>query len=180
MLLVLGRVAIKRERRRDAQRLLGQAIESAGANVDPRTEAEAQLSMARLRREEGDALAAANTYRKACELLAKSHVAGSGDVTLTAALAAAELEHAETLVEIGDGDAASSQLQAALEHAQSATAPSLAARATGVRASLREIAGDLAGASSLYRDAAQLAAEAGDADGTKRWQSAADATSHSR
>lgn len=173
MLLVLGRVAIRRERRRDAQRLLGQSIESAETNADPRCEAEAQLSMARLRREEGDALAAANTFRKACELLESS----VGDaVEAQAPLAAAELEYAETLVEIGDGEAAARMLAAALRHAQAAGAPALAARALGVRASLREIAGDVDGASSLYREAAQLASEAGDADGTARWTRAADAT----
>jgi hypothetical protein len=123
--------------------------------------------MGRLRREEGDALAAANTFRKTCELLAK-------DAGVEATLALAELEHAEALVELGDSDAANAQLKSALKHAQSANAPALAARAMGVRASLREIAGDTGGAASLYRDAAQLAAEAGDAPGAARWRTAAE------
>ncbi|AKF04645.1 serine/threonine protein kinase [Sandaracinus amylolyticus] len=170
MLLVLGRVAIKRERRRDAQRLLGQAIESATANDDPRCEAEVQLNLARLRREEGDAVAAANTFRKACELLASDKSADR-----ESALASSQLEYAETLVEIGDADLATEHLEAALRHARASGASAIAARATGVLGTLRELAGELAKAASLYLDAAGLAQEAGDAEAAARWNAAASA-----
>jgi serine/threonine protein kinase len=173
MLLVLGRVAVRRERRRDAQRFLGQSIETASALEDFRCEAEAQLAMARLRRDEGDALAAANTFRKACELLAK-------EKGVDALLAAAELECAEALVDLGDSELAASHVRDAVQHAQAASATSLEARAAALRATLRQLSGDAAGAADLYRDAARLAADAGDADGVQRWKSAAETTTTAR
>jgi tetratricopeptide (TPR) repeat protein len=172
MLLVLGRVGVKRERRRDAQRLLGQAIESATANDDPRCEAEAQLCLARLRREEGDAGAASNGFGKARELLAREK-GPDGD----AALASAELEHAAVLVELGEVDAARLLLLSAQRRAEASGALTLAARSTGLRGTILELAGDAGDASELYREAVQLSLQAGDADGGARWGAALAAVS---
>lgn len=170
MLLVLGRVAVRKERRRDAQRMLGQAIESASALGDLRCEAEAQLCLARLRREEGDPIAAANTIRKACELLERSQREGSdGDIVR----AAAELEYSEALAEVGDIEGASSALDMALFHAQRSNAPALGAEITAARARLHASAGALSLVVNDYREAARLAAEAGDVSGHRRWLAAA-------
>jgi serine/threonine-protein kinase len=177
MLLVLGRVAMRKERRRDAQRMLGQAIESASALGDLRCEADAQLCLARLRREEGDAIASANTLRKACELFELGQRGASdGDI----ALAAAELEYAEVLAEVGDIEGASNALVTALFHAQRSNALALAAEIIAARAHLHASAGALRLVTADYGEAAKLAAEAGDVSSHRRWLRAAGLDQHSQ
>jgi tetratricopeptide (TPR) repeat protein len=148
--------------------MLGQAIEVASALSDLRLEAEAQLSMARLRREEGDELAATHAFHKAVGLLERE----GKDAT---ALAAAELEEAQALHAVGERDKAEALLSAAARRIEGTPALALAARAAGVRGVFLESRGSVAEAAISYRQAADLAAEAGDGDGFERWRTAAGA-----
>lgn len=157
MSLQLGRVAARRDRARDATRLLGQAIETAARLADRRTEAEAHIELGALRRKEADLVASANAYRRACELLTNEP---SGADAL---LALASLHHAEVLVEGGNADQASAPLLVAQARAKVAGSPALIARATGVRARIKQAGGDVDGAETLMREASELAATAGDA-----------------
>jgi len=166
MLLQLGRVASRRDRGRDAMRFLGQAIETAGKLKDSVTEAEAQLELGLLRRADGDLVAAANTLRRACELLALVDGADAN-------LAAASLEYTEALMELGDAELAEEHLLVAHSRARAAGSGALAAKVSGLRAASRAAAGDSNGALTLYREAEQLASEAGDAATAERYRRAA-------
>jgi len=157
MSLQLGRVAARRERPRDAMRLLGQAIEIAGRLADRRTEAEAHIELGALRRKESDLTSAANAYKRATELL------GAEPSGADALLAFASLQHAEVLVEAGSTDQAGDLLNVAQERAQAAGSGALVARATGVRARIKQASGEIEAAESLMREASELAATAGDA-----------------
>ena len=157
MSLQLGRVAARRDRARDATRLLGQAIEIAGRLSDRRTEAEAHLELGGLRHREADLTAASNGYRRACELL-------SADPTGSdALLALASLHYAEVLVESGKPEQAIDPLTVAQARAKAAGSTAIVARATGVRARMLQASGEGDAAESLMREASELAASAGDA-----------------
>lgn len=166
MLLQLGRVAGRRDRARDAMRFLGQAIETAGKLKDPLAEAEAQLELGRMRRNDSDLVAAANTLRRACELF--QLVEGAD-----ASLAAASLEYTETLIELGDSELAEEHLLVAHSRARAAGSGALAAKVSGLRAARRAAVGDATGAITLYREAEKLASEAGDAATAERFRRAA-------
>ena len=157
MSLQLGRVAARRDRIRDSTRLLGQAIEIAARVSDRRTEAEAHLELASIRRRESDLSAASNAYRRACELLTAEP---SGADAL---LALAALQHAETLVESGHVEQATGPLLVAQVRAKAAGSTALIARVTSVRARIKQAGGEAAAAESLMREASELAATAGDA-----------------
>ncbi len=157
MSLQLGRVAARRDRARDATRLLGQAIEIAGRLADRRTEAEAHLELGALRRKESDLPSAVTAYRRACELLTAEPNGAD------ALLALASLQHAETLVEAGDAEQANDPLVVAQARARAAGSTALVARATGVRARIKRASGESDAAESLMREASELAATAGDA-----------------
>jgi serine/threonine-protein kinase len=161
MSLQLGRVAVRRDRARDAVRLFGQAIESAGRTKDVRTEAEAHLELGRLRRKD-DGAAALAALKRACELLQnESHA--------DALLANALLTYADALLEAGQGGAAEDALLLAQARAKSANSSALSARVTGVRARVKRAAGDSNAADSLLQEAAELAAAAGDAESAARF-----------
>ena len=157
MSLQLGRVAARRERPRDAMRLLGQAIEISGRLADRRTEAEAHIELGGLRRRESDLVSAAHAYKRAAELLSAEP---SGADAL---LAYASLQHAEVLVEAGSADQAGELLNIAHARAKAAGSTALVARATGARARLKHAKGETEAAESLMREASELAATAGDA-----------------
>jgi tetratricopeptide (TPR) repeat protein len=157
MSLQLGRVAARRDRARDATRLLGQAIEISARLNERRTEAEAHLELGGLRRKESDLASAANAYRRGCELLANE--AGAD-----ALLALASLHHAEVLVELGQTEQAVDPLNVAQIRAKAAGSVALMARATGVRARIKQASGEAEAAESLMREASELAASAGDAE----------------
>jgi serine/threonine-protein kinase len=165
MLLVLGRVAARRERRRDAVRVLGEAVDIATRLVDHRVAGEAQLVLARVRHDEGDELGCCNALRRAAELFAE----GKAPPARQAAVA---VELAEKLVDIGDLDDAVKHLERAARLAVEADAPAIAALAVGILASVDEINGKSQVAASRYREAALLAAKAGDADARERWDRA--------
>ncbi len=166
MLIALGRVAVRRERRRDAMRLLGQALEITNRLGQPELEARVQLAMARVRREEGDHIGAANAFGRVLEVL-------DGQASSGALSARVALELGEVLMEVGDTERGVEQLTRAFRAGQSAEAPALAAAALGALAAADEMDGERDRAAQRYEDAAGMAAEAGDAEGYARWRAAA-------
>lgn len=162
MLLLLSRVAARRNRQRDAIRLLGQALELAREQGDRRGEAEAHLALGKLRLVEGDALTAANTLKSALELaqVQEADEAFVVDVVLT---------RAEALSMLGDSEAVCAELEVARSAAARSGKRGLLARVAAAQGTAARAAGDDEGAARFYREASSLAAEAGDALGARRW-----------
>lgn len=164
MHLVLGRVAVLRDRRRDAMRHFGQALEIV-AGVDPEVESEVQVELGRLRRDSGDP-GAANAYRRALELY--------GDLARPVQEALATLELAEVLFAAGARESCIQRANEAQQRAKNAHAPALEARAIGLLGRVHELDGEIPDAVRRYEQAAIRAAEAGDASETRRWLEARD------
>ncbi|MBX3269486.1 MAG: protein kinase [Sandaracinaceae bacterium] len=154
MLLLLSRVAAGRNRQRDATRFLGQALELASRQKDKAGEARAHYALGRLRLADGDARTALGTLEKAI-----AHAPDRGHEP--AFLVDAHLARADAMTAIGDGDGAHAARERARTAAQTAHAPALVARA--VAAMAEAAAAEPPRAHALFREAAQLAAEAGDA-----------------
>ena len=170
MLLALGRVAARRERPRDAMRLLGQALELATAQKSEDVEARVQVALARVRHNEGDQLGAANAYRRAAELEERQKAEpGRHARTL--------LELGEVLCEVGDAEDARAVLEKCRNVAKLGEARAVMAMAAGSLATLDELSGRTERAAEGYREAARIAAEAGHAEGHARWRTAADSLS---
>ncbi len=163
MLLLLSRVAAKRNRQRDAQRLLGQALELSVRQADKLGEAEAQLALGKLRLEDGDTLNAANTLKMAIDIVKTQK--GTDVLMIESSLA-----RAEALRAVGDASGARTELEQARTAAERTKIPSLLARAIGAQAAASDAAADRTSAVKLYREAARIAAEAGDAEAARRWQ----------
>ncbi len=163
MLLLLSRVAVKRNRQRDATRLLGQALELSIRQGDRVSEAEAHLALGNLRLSDGDSLTAANTLKKAMDIARTEK--GAEPLFVDASLA-----RAKALALIGDADAAREDLEHARAAAQKSGFTGLLARVVGAQASALDPRTDRDRAVSFYREAARLSAEAGDAEGARRWQ----------
>lgn len=157
MLMVLSRVAVQRSRPRDATRFLGQALELASQQGDSRGEARAHGALGKLRLEDGDALTAANTLETAAKLAA----AVKDDRLLIDVLIA----RSKALVAVGDEAGATTALAVAREAADRVGLKVLVAATIAAGAELSEPAE----AAEKYREAGRLAAEAGDAAGSKRW-----------
>ena len=167
MLLALGWVATRRERRRDAGRLFGQALEIAHRLGDVVVESRVQEGIGHLRREEGDHIGAANAIRRAAEIYDEVEVPAEKR-------AAVRLELFEVLMDLGDAEEAQAQLQLAWDLADRSHSPSLTAHALGALASIDEMAGDRVRATERYREAARLAADSGDCVANARWLRAAE------
>jgi hypothetical protein len=146
-------------------RILGEALDIATQKADSRVATEAQLALARIRREEGDAIGSANAMRRAVELSAEAKLPLARQAAIMAELG-------EVLVEVGDTDAALQQLERSARTAIDADAPAVAALSLGTLATLDELAGRSQQAAHRYRDAALLAAKAGDAESRTRWDRA--------
>lgn len=164
MHLVLGRVAVLRDRRRDAMRHFGQALEIV-AGVDAEVESEVQVELGRLRRDAGDP-GAANAYRRALELY--------GDLAKPVHEALATLELAEVLFAAGERENCIKRANDAERKAKNAHAPALEARAIGLLGRVHELDGQIPDAVRRYEQAAIRAAEAGDATEARRWLEARD------
>lgn len=158
MLLLLSRVATKRKRQRDATRFLGQALELAIRQGDRVGEAEAHLALGKLRLADGDPLTAANTLKKAAEI---AEAQQGAEMLVVAAV----LARAEALRVLGDDDGAREDLALARSAAERAEATALLAQVIAAQAALAEPER----AAAYYREAATLAAAAGDADNARRW-----------
>ena len=168
MLLILGRAAARRHRHRDAVRVLGEAVDIATRLSETRIAAEAHNVIARVRSDEGDEIGAANALRRAVELFAQAKAP-------LARQAAVAVELAEKLVDLGDLEGATAHLERGARLAVEANAPATVAQAMGTLAIIDEIAGRAPQAAARNRDAALLAAKAGDAEARDRWERAATA-----
>jgi serine/threonine protein kinase/tetratricopeptide (TPR) repeat protein len=163
MLLLLSRVAARRNRQRDATRLLGQALELSARQNDRIGEAEAHVALGKLRLADGDTLTAANTLKTAVELLRGQK--GAESLAVEGSLA-----RAEALRAIGDPEAASQELEHARAAAEKSGANVLLASVIAAMAAAAEASGDRQRAAAQYREAARLAETAGDAERSRKWE----------
>jgi serine/threonine-protein kinase len=167
MLLALGRVAARRDRRRDAVRLLGQALELAERQREREIEARVHVGMARVRRMDGDLEGAASALRRAIEIEQELP-----ETTLDAR-ARTLLELSETLLALGDVEGAGERLTEARLYADQSGATALLAAAVGSLGIVDHHRGQRESAVKQYEDAARISAEAGDGPGHERWRAAA-------
>jgi tetratricopeptide (TPR) repeat protein len=165
MTLVLGRVAERRDRPREAMRQLGLAAELAQKIGHRTLEANALWALSRVRRSEGDTLGAVNALSAATERLMENE-------PRSAQRCLAEIELGELLVDMGDLEAAGEHLERAHDLAQDGDFKALAASALGVLGAVDELHGQRSDAKQRYLDASLLAANAGDARGRERWHRA--------
>jgi serine/threonine protein kinase/tetratricopeptide (TPR) repeat protein len=162
MLLALGRVAMRRERRREALRQLGQALELSNGKGG-RLESEVQLGLAAVRLAEEDVQGAVTALRRAVQC-------SEGEDPSTQARA--RLALGEALAGAKDGPGAALCLEEARMLAQEAAAPALEAAIVGTLGHIEAEGGRTAPALALFEQAAELAAQAGDAEGHGRWRRA--------
>jgi serine/threonine-protein kinase len=165
MLLVLGRVALRRARHRDALRVTGEALDVSLRSGDLRLAGEAQALLGQVRRGMGDECDAADAYRQACELLGRA----SAPIARQAAL---KIEFAEVQLDLGRLTEAEATLESAVQFAAEADVPALGAAATGILGAVDELSGRTSQAATRYRAAVTLAVRAGDADARERWERA--------
>jgi serine/threonine-protein kinase len=170
MNLVLGRVAERRDRPREAAKQLAQAAELAQKLGNKLLEGRALWALSRVRRSEGDSLGAVNALREAVERLTDAD-------PRSARRCSCEVELGEVLIDLGDSEAATEHLERALDLAHDGDWSALAAGATGVLASVDELAGERDRARDRYRQASELAARAGDLVARERWRRAAQSLS---
>ena len=162
MLLLLSRVASRRNRPRDATRFLGQALELYERQGDPAGSAQAHLALGRLRLADGDTITAANTLQKVLELT--KNAKGAERLYVDGALA-----RAEALRAIDDDDGATKQLEQAREVAERGGSKALLADVLAALGAIAEATGNADRATTYYREAARVAADAGDAVGARDW-----------
>ena len=165
MTLVLGRVAERRDRPREAARQLGLAAELAQKLGNKPLEGRALWALSRVRKGEGDTLGSVNALSAAAERLMESE-------PRSATRCLAELELGELLVDMGDLEAALDHLERAHDLAQDGDYKALSASALGVLGSVDELHGRRDAAKQRYLEASQHAASAGDARGRERWSRA--------
>ena len=157
MHMVLGRIALRRDRARDAMRHYGTALEIC-AGVQPDVEAQLQVQIAELRAASNDWPGAANALRRALELLEGI----DGDPAIHSRIRA-EIALGEALIATDDFDGAERHGRTGRRLAEQHKTPALEARAAGLLGKIFE-AGQRTTESRLqYEEAARLAAEAGDA-----------------
>jgi serine/threonine-protein kinase len=161
MLVLLSRVATRRNRARDATRFLGQALELYDRQKDRRGQAEAHLALGKLRLADGDALTAAHTLEKALALAKAER--GAEPLLVEVAVA-----RAEALSAVGDRAGAVSLLERALKVAERAGGEAVTAPVLGALAST--LGDSDARTPRLLREAARVSAAAGDAEGAREWQ----------
>jgi len=163
MLLLLSRVAQRRGRQRDATRLLGQAIETSANNREIESEARAHHGLGQLRLDDGDARTAIGTLDKALALAKKTTIR---DRTFVVHV---HMTRAEAMRALGDRAGERRALEQARAAAEEAEASLLGARATAALAQTLEEE-DPSRAADLFREAARVASEAGDAESANGWQ----------
>ncbi len=168
MTLLLGRVAERRDKPREAARQLGLAAELAQQLKNPLLEARAMWAMSRVRKSEADTVGAHNALSQAVERMIAAE-------PRSARRAQVEVELGELLVDLGDTEAAHEHLERGLDIARDGEWSAIAASALGVLATIDELSARREQAAQRYREAAQLAGDAGDAKGRDRWRRAAQA-----
>jgi serine/threonine-protein kinase len=171
ILVVLGRVATARDRRREAQRWLGQALEVAHAAGAPMLTAEAHLALSALRHAEGDTAAAVDAFRRGRDLLAGDQAAfvqlrASAGLGHVERLLATEPAVAPQVIEHG--------VRLVVADAAASASPALVAHATGLDGLSRLRLGDDGRGWMLLKDAESQATLAGDVESRDRWRAAAE------
>lgn len=163
--LALARVAFARGRHRDAMRLLGQVLEAVADGDDEALESEAQLCLGMIRVADSAPGPAANSFRRALEILERRD-------TQPDEVARAYLDLARALVQVGDFGGATDALERAKVAAERADAPALLAEVAGLVGMLNERSGEIAAARGHYRDAARLSQTAGCLEAYRSWAEA--------
>lgn len=170
MALVAGRVAERRDRPEEAAQQLAFAADLAHRLGDPVLEARALWALSRVKRAQGNGLAAIGSLRLGLERLVEFE-------PRSARRCLVEIDLAELLADLGDIGAASEHLDRALSIARDGEWRALEASVLGVTASIDELRGEPQRALARYREACVLAAEAGDLRSRDRWGRAAQALS---
>ncbi len=166
MLLALAKVTMGRERGRQAERLLRVVLAIATSRGEAEIEAEVYECLASLRQSASDWPAAADHLRKACELYGRSP-------RTRRRRARSLVELGKVLVEAGERAEGSRLTDEGRQLAEQLGSTALAAMALATMARADVVDGRLERAEALYRDAARLAAEAGDAEWHEQWVRAA-------
>ena len=169
LVLALGVVEITRDRGRLAERLLKQALAIAVQRGEADLEGQVWEALARMRRVSSDLPGAAESLRRACDLYGRSAKSSRRQLRSL-------VELGRVLVESGTNEARAEGARVSAEArrlAEELGSPALAAMALSNLARADVLEGRLDSAEELYRDAARLAAEAGDADWYEKWALAA-------
>ena len=169
LVLALGLVEISRDRGRLAERLLKQALSIAVQRGESELEAQVWEALAKMRRVSSDLPGAAESLRRACDLYSRSAKSSRRRLRSLVELGRLLVESASN-EERDEGARVSSEARRLAEELGS---PALAAMALSNLARADVLQGNLESAEALYRDAARLAAEAGDADWYEKWVLAA-------
>ncbi|MFK7985663.1 MAG: protein kinase [Sandaracinaceae bacterium] len=162
MLMVLSRVATRRNRARDATRFLGQALELCAEQQDKRGQAEANLELGRLRLADGDAITAGHTLERVISAARALRDGATLHLDATLALARARLE-------LDDDRGAVKVLESVRPVAEELEGQAPLADLLSTLAEVFDGGLDRPRAPALYREAARLAAESGDADRARSW-----------
>jgi tetratricopeptide (TPR) repeat protein len=157
ILVAMARAVARRNREREAYRLLGQALELAYRDDAVLVQAEVQLALAELRRKENNVKSAISALQAVVELLSEQ----GADATRCASV---YLQLVEAQIQDSDFGAADVTLQRAAPLFQESGLPYVQAHALALRARVQAERGDHTRAAALYREGALLAAHAGAAD----------------
>lgn len=160
LFIVLGRIAQRRERLRDAMRHFGQALEIV-TGEDAAAEIDLQIAIGELRLVDKDPAGAANAFRRALELSPNDGLAR----TLV------QFQLAEATLAMGDHERAKHEAEVAMTLASALDdAPALVARGQGLLGILAKTGGDASEARERFRAAHAFASEAGDVHAAHRWR----------
>jgi serine/threonine-protein kinase len=154
ILVALARAVAQRNREREAYRLLGQALELAYRDDAVLVQADVQLALAELRRQENNIKSAISALKGLIELLTEQ----GADA---ARCSHVYLELADAQLEDEDWAAAEATLQRVRPLLEEVGLPHTRARALALRARVHAGRGEEARAVTLYRDASLLAAQSG-------------------
>jgi tetratricopeptide (TPR) repeat protein len=155
LLVDLADVLHRRQRSRDAARVVVQALEIAKGRADKRCQARAHVVAAALRKSESDAAGALAALTSAHALLCESEAP-------SAELAALTVDLATAMLASGDASGALLAVASAESLADAGSAPALAARCKILRAQAAQSCGQRDPALALYDEALPLAGDAGD------------------
>lgn len=166
MLLALGEALGGRERARQAERMLRQALEIAVLRGETTVEGQAYQALGRLRRSASDWPSATDHLRRACDLYGR-------DPRTTHRRLLSLLELGQVLLDAGHQREAMRLSIEARRLAEEHGAHALAAMALATMARADVAGGHIDRAETLYHEAARLAAEAGAAEWHEEWARAA-------
>jgi tetratricopeptide (TPR) repeat protein len=157
ILVALARAVSHRNREREAYRLLGQALELAYRDDAVLVQADVQLALAELRRRENNLKSAISALHGLASLLSEQGADSSWCCHVYLELAEAQLED-------DDWHNAEISLQRLRPLLEDVNLPHMRARALALRARVHASHNEHGRALGLYREAAELAAQAGAAE----------------